>query len=107
MDSTTTGLRGCTQSRIITDVLQKTAATAASWLVLIVDTGAMRTISSCSGMYDLMECRITTVENLGAKRQPLPELEAVYLVTPSVASVEAICKDFEGNKDMYGKVRAR
>ena len=60
-------------------------------------------------MYDLMECRVSTVENLATARQPLPELEAIYLVSPTAASVEQICKDFENEakneaKPLYNSV---
>lgn len=66
------------------------------WSVLIMDKQATDVVSSLVGMYEVTEYNISTVEKLSnSKRQRLPELEAIYIVSPTEQSVELIAKDFE------------
>ncbi|GMH84407.1 hypothetical protein TrVE_jg5150 [Triparma verrucosa] len=95
-------LRTLVQSRLLSDVLSP-CTSSSNWSILLVDSSSMRTISSCVGMYQLMEERITSVDGIESKRQPMPEMDGIYLVEPE--SVDLVIKDFENaKKPMYKNV---
>lgn len=56
-------------------------------------------------MFDIMERRVTIVENLYKSRQPFPEMDVVYFITPSAKSINAMLGDFaDPRKQKYGNV---
>eukprot|EP00297_Palpitomonas_bilix_P003784 CAMPEP_0113893618 /NCGR_PEP_ID=MMETSP0780_2-20120614/16206_1 /TAXON_ID=652834 /ORGANISM="Palpitomonas bilix" /LENGTH=601 /DNA_ID=CAMNT_0000883955 /DNA_START=79 /DNA_END=1884 /DNA_ORIENTATION=- /assembly_acc=CAM_ASM_000599 len=78
---------------------------AEDFAVLVVDEVGMRVMNSVIRMFDLSEAGVTTVENLELARRPLPELDAIYFISPSPGSVELLLKDFEDAKNpMYKNV---
>eukprot|EP01069_Polyplicarium_translucidae_P009054 Polyplicarium_translucidae@DN3284_c0_g2_i3.p1 len=76
----------------------------ASPCAVIVDGQSLCVLSACCKAYDIIEKGATVVEGLMKRRQPLPDVDAIYFVSATAESVEAITKDFHGDKAQHKKV---
>mmetsp|Transcript_26886 Transcript_26886/g.79458 ORF Transcript_26886/g.79458 Transcript_26886/m.79458 type:complete len:645 (-) Transcript_26886:151-2085(-) len=88
------GLRDIVQTRLLNDVLQNSCDKWSGWMVLIVDPPSLRVLSSAVGMYDLMERRVTLVEDLVKERAPFRDMGAIYLLTPTKQSIDRLLRDW-------------
>lgn len=70
-----------------------------------MDEKSTKIVSAALTMYDIMEHRVTLVELLSRPRQPFPEMDVVYFVSPTKASVKKMGEDFlNAEKAKYGNV---
>ena len=100
--------RAATKRRVIDDMLGKVAATGGGeWKVLIVDPVTMPVVSASCGMSDLTNEGVSLVENLAQGREPQRHLDAVYFISPSLTSLQALCADFaDQNEELRLYARA-
>eukprot|EP01071_Lankesteria_metandrocarpae_P014349 Lankesteria_metandrocarpae@DN835_c0_g1_i1.p1 len=67
-------------------------------VAMVVDERTLRIMSSCVKVYDILEEGISVVELLEKRRQPLPELDAIYFISSNTRSIELLCNDFKNDK---------
>lgn len=65
------------------------------WKILMLDEFTTKLLSSCCKMSDLMAEKITIVEDLFKSREPVPEMKAIYFMSPTAKCVEAFIRDFK------------
>lgn len=93
--------RELVQKKLLDEVIGASDA----WKVLVMDTKATRMVSAALTMFDIMEKKVTLVEQLQMKRQPFPQIDVIYVAEPTLASVKKISEDFESRKNAkYGNV---
>ena len=90
-------LKSSVGQKVLNDVI-KNAKTPGEWKVLVVDQHAMRVISTCCKMRDIVMEGVTIVEDLTKGRESLP-LEAIYFVSPTDNSIQAIVDDFKDSNN--------
>ena len=74
--------------------------------VLVVDPLGTRILSSAVKMSDIADAGVSHVVSLHQKREAVPQLEAIYMMTPQQDSVDALLADFHGprkGQHLYAK----
>jgi syntaxin-binding protein 1 len=66
-----------------------------NYKVVVMDSTATHVISSALTMYDIMERRVTLVEQLAINRLSFPDMDVIYLVTSTIESVKKISSGFK------------
>jgi syntaxin-binding protein 1 len=91
-------LRTAVKERLLKEMLG--ALPEKGWKVLIVDKHTLSVVSAACKVSDLMARNITVVESIDKKRQPFPQMEGVYFISPSEETAKMVLDDLEKKK--YG-----
>ena len=51
-------------------------------------------LSQSSKMSELLKEKIVIIEDLNKKRRPMPEIDAIYFITPTRISLNLVVEDF-------------
>ncbi|CAB4431521.1 unnamed protein product [Rhizophagus irregularis] len=73
------------------------------WKVVVVDEASLKIIESACKMFDILEEKVTLVENLEKPRQAYQSLDAVYIITPTFESINKVIEDRK-NGPLYAGV---
>ncbi|KAF9135416.1 vacuolar sorting protein VPS33/slp1, partial [Linnemannia schmuckeri] len=73
--------------------------------IVVLDAKTNKIVLSACKMFDIMDRNVTLVEMLESKRQAYSSLEAVYLLTPCMESVQRLMDDYP-NDSPTGKYKA-
>ncbi|KAF8934377.1 vacuolar sorting protein VPS33/slp1 [Haplosporangium gracile] len=73
--------------------------------IVVLDAKTNKIVLSACKMFDIMDRNVTLVEMLESKRQAYASLEAVYLLTPCMESVQRLMDDYP-NDSPTGKYKA-
>eukprot|EP01006_Ploeotia_vitrea_P012475 TRINITY_DN33038_c0_g1_i1.p1 TRINITY_DN33038_c0_g1~~TRINITY_DN33038_c0_g1_i1.p1 ORF type:complete len:608 (+),score=59.93 TRINITY_DN33038_c0_g1_i1:17-1840(+) len=94
-------LRRCVRQRLLEDMI---GSVHGDWKILIVDKWTMPILSAACRNHDVMDKRVTLIEDLSKKRQPLP-YPAIYFLAPHEESISLFLEDWtrEGGKTMYSE----
>lgn len=87
-------IREITHDRLIDGVIKKVKPANVN-KILVLDHLSTRVISSVCRMYDIMDEGVILVENIAKLRRPFRQYEAIYLVSPTEATIDAIISDFD------------
>ncbi|KAJ3341868.1 vacuolar sorting protein VPS33/slp1, partial [Gonapodya sp. JEL0774] len=91
-------LRELLRRRIINDIVRAVnpgdpSGGGGKWKLLVTDPKSLRILTSCAKMYDVLEENVTLIENIERKRQPYPDLDAIYFLSPTDQSIERFIDD--------------
>ncbi|XP_054240584.1 syntaxin-binding protein 3 isoform X1 [Indicator indicator] len=64
------------------------------WKIMLLDDYTTKLLSLCCRMTDLLAEGITVVENVYKTREPVPQMKAIYFITPTKKSVDGLIDDF-------------
>ena len=73
------------------------------WTLLVVDETTTKVLSSVCSVSHLVERRVSLVENIQKKRQPLPDMTVIYFIAPTQGSVSRLLADFHAKSPLYKK----
>ncbi|KAI3768230.1 hypothetical protein L2E82_18744 [Cichorium intybus] len=71
--------------------------------VLIMDKVIVKVMSSVCKMTDITDRRVSLVEDLFKRRQPMPSMDAIYFIQPIKENIVMFSSDMSGREPLYRK----
>ena len=72
----------------------KSIQPAGKWKTLIIDSSSLVILNSVCKLNEILDENVTLVEDIFRKRQAFPSLEAIYFISPTENSINALINDF-------------
>eukprot|EP00758_Cryptobia_borreli_P011481 Tbor_TRINITY_DN5664_c0_g1::TRINITY_DN5664_c0_g1_i2::g.8828::m.8828/K15292/STXBP1, MUNC18-1; syntaxin-binding protein 1 len=92
-----TGVKGSIKNRILADMIGKTPG---DYKIIVADVTGTEILNSCMKMHDLMQHKVTLVEDIDNVRQPIQSSPVIYFVAPTSYNISLIVRDW-ATSDMY------
>uniref|UniRef100_A0A8C5QG79 Syntaxin binding protein 3 n=1 Tax=Leptobrachium leishanense TaxID=445787 RepID=A0A8C5QG79_9ANUR len=96
------GLKNVVWQRIKSEILDD-CRKADEWKILLLDNFTTKLLTSCCKMTDLLQEGITVVEDLFKIRQPVPDMKAIYFISPTEKSIDCVVNDFNNKSSIKYK----
>ncbi|XP_076951952.1 protein transport Sec1a-like [Bidens hawaiensis] len=90
-----------TRDRLLYEMLKN--ASKSSWKVLIMDKVTMKVMSASCKMADITDQGVSLVEQLFKRREPMPNMDAIYYMQPSKENLIMFISDMSGREPLYKK----
>lgn len=98
-------LRKIVQDKILMKMVKHVTQLTRGWVVLVVDDHTTRILSYAVRMSDLTDCGVSIIERLELNRQPFPEMNVVYFISPTAEAIRKMAADFaDASKPKYNDV---
>ena len=82
---------------------KKRPSNADKYMVMVVDSHTLKVLSGACKNYNILEKGVTVVEQIEKLRQPVPDFDAIYFISPTDSSITALAKDFSDPKKLQYK----
>ena len=94
-------LRYYAKTRILNDMIgtaKKRALYDREYLILVMDSSALKVFSSCCKMFEVFGAGLYHIERLEKKRKKYPKTDAIYFISPNKLSIQRLLDDFPPEK---------
>jgi syntaxin-binding protein 1 len=81
------------QKELILNAIRQT--TRGDWKILIVDEYSQKLINNVVKEDDILNLNITNIERIEDRRQPIRDMDAVYIITPKPHIVDCMMAEFD------------
>ncbi|KAK5988166.1 Protein transport protein sec1 [Cladobotryum mycophilum] len=72
------------------------------WKCLIVDENSKKIIDNAVKQDEILNCNVATIERIEDRREPNPEMDAIYFLSPEPHIVDCLLADFERRRYRRG-----
>jgi len=89
------------------ETVKKHATCNRDYLILIMDSSALKVFSSCCKLFDVYKAGLYHVERLEKKRKKYPNTDAIYFISPTIESIQILLNDFKKEDKAAGTKKVK